>query len=44
MPELAQEKAKKFVKVHKIKDDDAKIIAEEKKLAELFEKVAEEGW
>lgn len=42
MPELAQEKVKKFVEKHKIKEEDAKIIAEERKLAEIFEKVAEE--
>jgi aspartyl-tRNA(Asn)/glutamyl-tRNA(Gln) amidotransferase subunit B len=42
IPELAHEKAKRFMKDHKLKDDDAKIIAAEKHLAELFEKVAKE--
>ena len=41
MPELAQEKVKKFVSKHKISEIDAKVIAAEKDLAELFEKVAE---
>ena len=42
MPELAQDKVKKFVEKHKIKKEDAEIIAAEKELAEMFEKVAEE--
>jgi len=42
MPELAQDKVKKFVEKHKIKKEDAEILAAEKELAELFEKVAEE--
>lgn len=41
MPELAHEKVKKFIIKHKISEIDAKVIAEEKELAELFEKVAE---
>jgi aspartyl-tRNA(Asn)/glutamyl-tRNA(Gln) amidotransferase subunit B len=42
MPELGQDKVKKFVDRHKIKKEDAEILASEKQLAELFEKVAEE--
>ena len=42
MPELAQDKVKKFVDKHKIKKEDAEILAAEKELAEMFEKVAEE--
>ncbi len=42
IPELAHKKAKRFVKQHKLKEDDAKIIAAEKELAELFEELAKE--
>ena len=42
MPELAQGKVKKFVEKYKIKKEDAEILAAEKELAEMFEKVAEE--
>jgi len=42
MPELAQEKAIRYVKEFKISEEDARIIAAERLLAELFEKVAEE--
>ena len=42
MPELAQDKVKKFVEKNKIKKEDAEILAAEKELAEMFEKVAEE--
>jgi len=42
MPELAHDKIKKFVVKHKIKKEDAEILAAEKELAEMFEKVAEE--
>jgi len=42
MPELAQDKVKKFVQKHKIKKEDAEILAAEKELAEMFENVAEE--
>ena len=42
MPELAHDKIKKFVTKHKIKKEDAEILAAEKELAEMFEKVAEE--
>ncbi|MBI2658808.1 Asp-tRNA(Asn)/Glu-tRNA(Gln) amidotransferase subunit GatB [Candidatus Woesearchaeota archaeon] len=42
MPELAQDKVRKFVEKHRIKKEDAEIIAAEKELAEMFEKVAEE--
>ena len=42
MPELAHDKVKKFIENHKIKKEDAEILAAEKGLAEMFEKVAEE--
>ena len=42
MPELAHDKVEKFVLKHKIKKEDAEIIAAEKELAEMFEKVSEE--
>ena len=42
MPELAQDKVRKFVEKHKLKKEDAEILAAEKELAEMFEKVAEE--
>ena len=42
MPELAQDKVRKFVEKHKIKKEDAEILAAEKELAEMFGKVAEE--
>ena len=42
MPELAQDKVKKFIEKHKIKKEDAEILPAEKELAEMFEKVAEE--
>ncbi len=42
MPELAHEKVNKFISTHNIKREDAEIIAAEKDMAELFEKVAEE--
>ncbi len=41
MPELAHNKIAKFTSKHKIKKEDAEIIAAEKDMAELFEKVAE---
>ena len=41
MPELAQEKIKKFVGMG-IKKDDAEVLASDKFLANMFEKVAEE--
>ena len=41
MPELAQEKAKRYIKEFKVTAEDAQIIAAERLLAELFEKVAE---
>jgi aspartyl-tRNA(Asn)/glutamyl-tRNA(Gln) amidotransferase subunit B len=40
MPELAHDKVKRFVSKHKLKKEDAEIIAAEKKLAEMFEKVS----
>ncbi|MBI2657905.1 Asp-tRNA(Asn)/Glu-tRNA(Gln) amidotransferase subunit GatB [Candidatus Woesearchaeota archaeon] len=42
MPELAQDKVRKFIDKYKIKKDDAEILASDKQLAEMFEKVAEE--
>ena len=42
MPELAQDKIKKFVGEYRIKMEDAQIIASDKFLADMFEKVAEE--
>ena len=42
MPELAHDKVIKFVSKHKIKKEDAEVLAAEKALAEMFEKVAEE--
>ncbi len=41
MPELAQDKVRKFVEKYKIKKEDAKIIAADKQLAGMFEKVAQ---
>jgi aspartyl-tRNA(Asn)/glutamyl-tRNA(Gln) amidotransferase subunit B len=41
MPELAHDKVKKFMSQHKLGKEDAQILAAEKQLAELFEKVAE---
>jgi len=41
MPELAHDKIGKFISKHKIKKEDAEILAAEKFLAELFEAVAE---
>ncbi|MFH1392024.1 MAG: Asp-tRNA(Asn)/Glu-tRNA(Gln) amidotransferase subunit GatB [Candidatus Diapherotrites archaeon] len=40
MPELAGEKAKRFVKKFGLKEYDAKVIASDKTLSELFEKAA----
>ena len=42
MPELAQDKILKYLKKYKIKKEDAEVIAQERLLAELFEKVASE--
>jgi len=42
MPELAQDKINKFVEKYKIRKDDAEVLASDKHLAEMFEKVAEE--
>jgi len=42
LPELAQDKVKKFVEKHKIKKEDAEVLAAEKEIAEMFEMVAEE--
>src|SRR3989338_1015408 len=39
IPELAQDKVRKYVEKFKIKKDDAEIIASDKDIAELFEKV-----
>src|SRR3989344_2103778 len=40
MPELAHDKIKKFVSKYKISREDAEVLAAEKGLAEMFEKVA----
>lgn len=40
MPELAEEKLEKFIKKHKIAEDTAQILSKDKKMAEMFEKVA----
>ncbi len=42
LPELAHDKVIKFTGRYKIKKEDAEILAAEKKLAEMFEKVADE--
>jgi len=42
MPELAQEKAEKFTREHKLKKEDAKVLAADKQLAELFERVSKQ--
>ena len=42
MPELAQDKVRKFVEKYKIKKEDAEIIAADRQLAEMFEKVSKE--
>ncbi len=40
LPEFADEKVKRFIKQYKIKEDDAKVIAADPLIANLFEKVA----
>ncbi len=40
IPELAAQKVERFVKQYKIKKDDAKVIASDYKLADLFEKAS----
>ncbi len=40
MPELAHDKIKKFISKYKISKEDAEVLAAEKSLAEMFEKVA----
>lgn len=42
IPELAQDKVRKYTEKFKIKKDDAEIIASDKCIAELFEKVVRE--
>lgn len=42
MPELAADKIQRYIKDYKIAEDDARIIASERLLAELFEKISEE--
>jgi len=42
LPELAEQKIKKFLEMHGIKKEDAEILAAEKELADLYERVAEE--
>ncbi len=41
MPELAQDKVNKFIEKYKIKKDDAEVLASDRHLAEMFEKVSE---
>ncbi len=41
LPEMPHEKIRKFIDIHKIKREDAVVLASELVLAELFEKVAE---
>ncbi|MBT3304576.1 Asp-tRNA(Asn)/Glu-tRNA(Gln) amidotransferase subunit GatB [Candidatus Woesearchaeota archaeon] len=41
LPELARDKALKFVEKHKIREEDALVLSQEKELAELFEKAVE---
>ncbi len=41
MPELARDKALKFVEKHKIREEDALVLSQEKELAELFERAVE---
>lgn len=43
LPELAEEKAKRFIKQYKIKQEDAKVITSDIQLANLFEKVAKKA-
>lgn len=38
IPELARDKALKFIEKHKIREEDALVLSQEKELAELFEK------
>ncbi|HLG23946.1 MAG TPA: Asp-tRNA(Asn)/Glu-tRNA(Gln) amidotransferase subunit GatB [Candidatus Nanoarchaeia archaeon] len=40
MPELAQDKVKKFIEKYKLKKEDAEVIAADKSLAEMLEKVS----
>jgi aspartyl-tRNA(Asn)/glutamyl-tRNA(Gln) amidotransferase subunit B len=42
MPELSQDKVKKFVHKCKIKKEDAEILASDRQLAEMFERVSKE--
>ena len=42
MPELAHDKVAKFISKHKLKKGDAEVLAAEKDLAEMFEKVSAE--
>lgn len=42
MPELGRQKIERYIRDMKISETDAKVIAAERELAELFEKVAEE--
>jgi aspartyl-tRNA(Asn)/glutamyl-tRNA(Gln) amidotransferase subunit B len=42
MPELSHQKVKRFIEQHKISKLDAEVIAADRLLAELYEKVAEE--
>ncbi len=42
VPELAHQRAERYIKEHKLEKDDAEVMAMELELAELFEKVARE--
>ncbi|MBW3020342.1 Asp-tRNA(Asn)/Glu-tRNA(Gln) amidotransferase subunit GatB [Candidatus Woesearchaeota archaeon] len=43
LPELAHEKSLRFIDEHGIKEEDAKIIAQGKELAELFDRAVKDG-
>ncbi|MBW2998271.1 hypothetical protein KY321_01910, partial [Candidatus Woesearchaeota archaeon] len=43
LPELAHQKSLRFIDEHGIKDEDAKIIAQGKELAELFDRAVKDG-
>ncbi len=42
MPELAEDKIRKYIEKHKLAQLDAEVIAQERRLAEMFERVAKE--
>jgi aspartyl-tRNA(Asn)/glutamyl-tRNA(Gln) amidotransferase subunit B len=41
MPELAEEKLERFIEKHGVKEEIAKVLSKDRKLAEMFEKVSE---